>query len=150
MVIDQLQNAAKYYPTHPGFEAAFCFLQQAVRHEPEEGEYEISGLDVYAIVSCCEGKGAENAKLETHKTYIDIQFCLCGTDTIGWRAAADCTQPEGPHSSEKDIRFFADEPVSRFVLKDETFCVLYPEDAHAPLAGAGKCKKVVVKVRRLA
>jgi beta-galactosidase beta subunit len=56
---------------------------------------------------------------------------------------------EGTRSSydaEKDIVFFDDAPETWFRVPAGSFAVFFPEDAHAPLAGEGEVRKVIVKV----
>ena len=74
MIVDTLNEARSYFDMHPGMEAAFTFLRDAVRTDPEPGEYEIDGRDVYAIVQDCVAKEPEDVRLEAHKKYIDIQL----------------------------------------------------------------------------
>jgi beta-galactosidase beta subunit len=42
--------------------------------------------------------------------------------------------------------FFADRPETWAAVEPGSFVILYPQDAHAPLAGAGEIRKAVVKV----
>jgi len=146
MIIDTLSEARLYFNMHPGMEAAFAFLQDAVHTDPEPGEYEIDGRKVYAIVADCVAKEPEDIRLEAHKKYIDIQFALRGEDRIGWSPLNECTNVEHVYDSEIDVELYTDTPQDWFVLKADMFCVLFPQDAHAPLAGTGTSKKVVVKV----
>ena len=46
-------------------------------------------------------KEKENAKLETHKDYIDIQIPLSGTEIMGYTAAQDCLPVDAPYNAEK-------------------------------------------------
>lgn len=128
-------------------EAAFAFLQDAIKTDPEPGEYEIDSRDVYAIVADCVAKEPEDVRLEAHKEYIDIQFSLRGEDRIGWAPLNKCTNVDYVYDSENDVALYTDTPQDWFALKADRFCVLFPQDAHAPLAGAGPSKKIVVKVR---
>ena len=146
MIIDTLSEARLYFNMHPGMEAAFAFLRDAVHTDPEPEEYEIDGRDVYAIVSDCVAKKQEDVRLEAHKKYIDIQFALRGEDRIGWSPLNECTNVEQVYNSAKDVELYTDAPQDWFVLKAGIFCIFFPQDAHAPLAGTGSSKKIVVKV----
>ena len=146
MIIDTLSEARVYFDVHHGMEAAFAFLRDAIHADPEPGEYEIDGRDVYAIVADCVAKEPEDVRLEAHKKYIDIQFSLHGEDRIGWSPLSECTNVEQAYDSNNDVELYTDTPKDWFLLRDATFCVLFPQDAHAPLAGTGTSKKVVVKV----
>jgi biofilm protein TabA len=146
MIVDTLNEARSYFDMHPGMEAAFTFLRDAVRTDPEPGEYEIDGRDVYAIVQDCVAKEPEDVRLEAHKKYIDIQLSLHGEDRIGWSPLNECTNVDHVYDPANDVELYTDTPQDWFMLKAEVFCILLPQDAHAPLAGTGPSKKVVVKV----
>lgn len=148
MIIESLANAEKYYGLHKNFKAAFEYLNAQDLANMEVGKYEIAdGLK--AIVSDSNGKTAEVAaeKFECHNKNIDIQVCIRGNETIGWKPRTDCTQPKGEYNDEKDVLFYADAPDMHFSLKDGQFVIFYPEDVHAPMIGEGPIKKLVVKVR---
>ena len=148
MIIESLANAERYYGLHKNFKKAFEYLHAQDLANMEVGKYDIAdGLKV--IVSDGPGKTADTAaeKFECHNKNIDIQVCIRGNETIGWKPRTDCTQPKGEYSDEKDVLFYADAPDMHFSLKDGQFVIFYPEDVHAPMIGEGAIKKLVVKVR---
>ena len=65
---------------------------------------------------------------------------------MGWRPVAECVSPKTDYQAAHDIRFFNDAPSSWVSTPVGSFCIFFPEDAHAPLVGAGMIRKVVVKV----
>ncbi len=146
MVLDRLDNAARYARLHPGLDAAFAFLQRADLAELPPGRHEIASGWLYAMIIQGEGKGTEGAKMEVHRQWVDLQFVLSGGDVIGWRATAECAQPEGDFDEEKDCGMFGDAPAAWIAVPPGAYAILFPEDAHAPMAGGGPVHKVVVKV----
>ena len=146
MILDALSSAENYFHIHPGIKPAVEFISTALQTKPEPGEYEIDGRNIYAIVSSCRGKGKQGARLEIHKKYIDLQFCIKGEDVIGWSSLEKCAEPLDEYSKEKDVQFFNDAPGEWFSISGEHFCLLFPNDAHAPLAGEGNSEKIVVKI----
>lgn len=146
MIVDILRAAEYYFDVYPGLEAGFAFISDVFGTDIEDGEYEIDGRRVYAIVSSAEGVGEGSVRLEAHRKYIDIQVCLRGTDAIGWLPVDECTTVLDEYSEDKDIEFYGDEPLSWINLENNVFAIFFPHDAHAPLASIGKCRKVVVKV----
>ncbi len=87
MVIDRLENIEKYTLLHPLFEQAIYFLKSHDLHSLEIGKTELKGKDLLVNVAQTNPKEKENAKLETHKDYIDIQIPLSGTEIMGYTAA---------------------------------------------------------------
>ncbi len=146
MILDVLENAHRYLALHKGFAQAFEFLRRSDLQELPVDTYEIDGERVYAMVAKDPGRKKEDALLETHEKYIDIQLVLAGTDTMGWKPKSLCKQPAVEYDSETDIQFFEDEPDAWLPTQRGTFAIFFPEDAHLPLISSGQIHKVVVKI----
>jgi len=148
MVLDSLHNASRYRTLHPLFGKAFDYVMNSDIENMEVGTKEIAdGLKV--IVSKGLGKTTEVslAKFECHDKNIDIQICVNGLETIGWKPREKCVVPNGDYNPEKDVRFFSDQPDMFFQLTDGQFVIFYPEDVHAPMIGNDEIKKIVIKVK---
>ena len=146
MILDVLENAHRYLALHNGFAKAFEFLMRSDLKELPVDKYEIDGERVYGIVSKDPGRKKEDALLETHEKYIDIQLVLAGTDDMGWKPKSSCKHPSEEYDSEADIQFFADKPDAWLSTESGAFAIFFPEDAHMPLISLGQIHKVVVKV----
>lgn len=146
MILDILENAHRYLPLNKGFEKAVEFILRPDLKELPVGRYEIEGDLVYALVSRNPGRNKEDAQLETHDKYIDIQLVLAGTDNMGWKPRSLCKQPTVQYDQKADMRFYADEPDVWLSTGSGEFAIFFPEDAHMPLISSGHLHKVVVKV----
>jgi biofilm protein TabA len=148
MIVDTLTNSGTYAGLHKNFKAAFDYLKAQDLEALEIGTYAVAD-GIKAIVSEKDGVKAETAlqKFECHNKNIDIQLCIRGNETIGWKPRTDCSSQKGDYNEEKDVTFFNDAPDMYFNLKDGQFAIFYPEDVHAPMIGEGMIKKLVVKVR---
>mgnify|MGYP001340873343 FL=1 len=146
MILDVLENAHRYPALNKGFAGAMEFLLRPDLKELPIGRYEIDGDRVYAMVSRESGRRREDALLETHERYIDIQLVLAGTDDMGWKPKSLCRQPSGEYDPKNDIQFFADEPDAWLSVRSGAFVVFFPEDAHMPLISSRQLHKIVVKV----
>ena len=127
MVIDRLENIEKYTLLHPLFE--------------------LKGKDLLVNVAQTNPKEKENAKLETHKDYIDIQIPLSGTEIMGYTAAQDCLPVDAPYNAEKDITFFEGLAEDYIAVKPGMFAIFFPQDGHAPGITPDGVKKIIVKVK---
>jgi len=148
MIVDTLANAGTYSGLHKNLKAAFEYLQTQDLEAMEIGTHTIDdGFKV--IVSEKAGVTADTAcaKFECHNQNIDIQLCIRGNETLGWKPRASCTSPKGDYNEEKDVLFFNDTPDMYFGLKSGQFAIFFPGDVHAPMIGEGLIKKLVVKVR---
>lgn len=145
MILDTLENAAKYAGLKVGCSEAFGFLDQPGLADLPDGKYEISDELVYAVVARTQGRKVSEGKLEGHRKYLDIQYVISGEESMGWRPSNGLTQA-APYDDEKDLEFFEGAPESIIRVPPGSFAVFLPSDAHLPLIGEGPIHKVIVKV----
>jgi YhcH/YjgK/YiaL family protein len=148
MIVDTITNASKYFSLHPLFAKAFEYINTTdLANAPDEKSDISEGLK--AIFSNAAGKtlAAGLAKFECHDKNIDIQLCINGLETIGWKSRSTCVKPTSDYNEEKDVRFFSDDPDTFFQLTNGQFAIFFPEDVHAPMIGDGEIKKLVIKVK---
>ena len=146
MIIDTLSNVDKYFSLNPRFAAAFSYLGKPLVRRMDSVREELDGDRLIALVSRKIGKQQNEAKLEVHRKYIDIQFVLQGIDTMGWKPASDCSEVLAPYDEEKDIGFFADEPSMWCPVHSGSYVIFFPEDAHAPMVSNNEIYKIILKV----
>lgn len=149
MIVDTLQNAPKYFSVHRLFANAFAYINKTDLNNVEPGNYEIDGNSLKAIISNKKGKAAAESisKFECHNKYIDIQLCISGNETIGWKPREKCSIENGNYNEEKDVQLYSDTPDMYFQLTDGQFAIFFPEDVHAPMIGEDEIKKLVIKVK---
>lgn len=110
MILDTLENATQYQGLHPLFPRAFAFLQSENLEELPLERIDIDGDRLFAIVSRQTGRSTDEALLEAHRKYIDIQLVIGGEDRMGWKQTAACSNPTMDYSAERDVRLFDDQP----------------------------------------
>ena len=145
MILDHLDNWKQYASLHRGFARAFEFLARKDLASLAAGRDEVDGDRLYVVVVRADGVGREKAVLEAHRKYIDVQFCVSGTDEMGWRPTAQCAGSKG-FDAAKDLELFSDRPLAWATVAPGSFAVFFPADAHAPGGGTGALHKIVVKV----
>jgi biofilm protein TabA len=148
MIIDTIKNGSKYFSIHPLFAKAFEYIEQADLANAPDGKSDIAE-GIKAIYSNKPGTtaGASVARFECHDKHIDIQLCIKGVETIGWKPREKCVTENGGYNPEKDVRFYNEQPDMYFQLTDGQFVIFFPEDVHAPMIGEGEIKKLVIKVK---
>ena len=148
MIIDTISNAPRYFSLHPLFSKAFAFMEKTDLLKEPDGKMDI-GKGLKAIFSNKAGVPAEVsvAKFECHDHHIDIQVCIVGVETIGWKPRAACVTKNGDYNPEKDVQLYQEQPDMYFQLKGGQFAIFFPEDVHAPMIGEGDIKKLVIKVK---
>lgn len=144
MVIDRLENLEKYASLNPLFEKAIEYLKATDLNAQELGKVKLQGNDLVVNFSQTKPKTKEEAKLETHNQFIDIQIPLSGVEVMGYTAREDL--PESEYDADKDISFYAGLAESYIPVKPGMFAIFFPQDAHAPGISPDGVKKVIVKV----
>ena len=146
MILDTLANAGRYAALHPLFSQAFDYMRNNDLKSLANGRHAIHGEQLFAIVERVQARELEVAQLECHRQYIDIQLVLAGVDTMGWLPLAQCLQPVSAFNTDYDIQFFKDATDTWVTTPAGSFCIFFPDDAHAPLVGTGNIHKIVFKL----
>ncbi len=118
----------------------------------------VRGKDIYAVHRVYRPGPSGQARFETHRRYVDLQYVWSGMEDIYLLPPAELN-PLGPYNRKDDIRFYGPPPggdirvllrsASRLRMEAGRLAVLFPADAHAPsvsCGGRGPVAKTVVKV----
>lgn len=146
MILDSLENSGKYTAIHPRFKQAFDFLHNTDLLALPIGKIELDGTNLIIIVANQECKTSDEAKMETHNKYIDVQIPLTATETMGWIAGNKLKLPTAAYNQEKDVAFFSDKASNFLNVQPYEFAIFFPEDGHQPGIGEGNHKKIIVKI----
>ena len=151
MIVDRIENW-KSYPLGEAWELAFEFLQ-SLTPESEERRYELDGDSVFGIVMSYPTRKEtdDNAVLESHRKYVDIQMALVDSERIAIYPTQSLKEKTA-YDAERDVQFFQYEAPSpiQVGMYPGTFACLLPQDAHMPQlyteSPGTTVKKVVVKL----
>ncbi|RGN45762.1 MULTISPECIES: YhcH/YjgK/YiaL family protein [unclassified Bacteroides] len=147
MVVDTLDNLEKYTSLNPLFAQAIEYLKSTDLNTIETGtKVQLKGKDLVVNFAQTNPKTKEQAKLETHRDFIDIQIPLSGTEVMGYTPAKDCVPANAEYNAEKDITFFEGLAEDYIAVKPGMFAIFFPQDGHAPGISETGVKKVIVKV----
>lgn len=147
MILDTLINNLKYNSIHPYFARAFDFLLNNDLATLPVGKIALEGDELVVNVVDITGKTEAEAKMETHRDYIDIQVPVGQPETMGWKAAGALKHNTEPYDSEKDVAFFGDTATVLFKVQPYEFVVFFPEDGHQPGISSGTYRKIIVKIK---
>ena len=146
MILEKAIEADRYAVLHPLFARAFEFLRSGHVELLPDGRHEIEGDTLYAMIVRKPGLSRDQAVLEAHRRYIDIQYVIEGTDSIGWKCVRECRTVKKAYSPTDDCVLFADLPTSWSTVESGSLAIFFPADAHAPMVSEGLLHKAVVKV----
>ena len=148
MILDSIKNSERYLSLNPRFQKVFDFLKQHDAWTLPVGRNDIDGDELFVNVSELDLKPVEEALLEVHDKYIDIQVVFGGEELFGWSERCDCNKAQGEFDASRDVQFFTDIPQTVYAVREGQFTILFPEDAHAPMLGKGHVRKLIFKVLR--
>ena len=143
MIIDRIEEQERYYALHPDMELAFAFLAEAPDLEP--GRYELEN-GLFATVSEGITRPLSEVMLESHKMYIDLQYCISGGERMAWAHIQELNPTT--EETERDCYFYTGKSTAMSV-RPGMFYIMFPSDGHKP--GCHQLypkhyRKVVVKI----
>lgn len=132
---------------NPYYVKALEFIKNNDLNALDNGRHEIDGDNLYVNIVDSDMKTLQQARLEVHDKYIDVQVPLSKAETYGITPRSGCKEPDGEMNREKDIMFFKD-PVEVTITAQPGEAVTFDtETAHAPLIGEGRIHKAIFKVK---
>ncbi len=148
MIIDKLENAARYINVYKGIDKALAYLQTTDLDSLAPGKYAIDGDDVFAIVQEYNTLNVAGEQMEAHRKHIDVQYMIRGCEQVGL-ALFNGQATSKEYSETEDYMLFPDTPTFFATLDSGTFMIFFPTDLHMPcikITEAEPVKKVVIKV----
>ena len=141
---------ARYYHQNPKrWNKAFEFLNGQDLTTIKPGRYELEGADLFVNVDEYVSKNEEEALLEAHQKYADIQYVVSGEEKIGI-IPLNKTTVTTPYDPGKDVVFLDTDSIIYRKATPEKFFIFFPDDAHRPGVKINEniqVIKVVAKVR---
>ena len=130
------------------------YYQQALQYiadtdltELEPGKHLLDGDNLFVNIVDSQMKTPEQARLEVHDKYIDIQVPLSKAERFGVKPRNECKEPDGEFNAEKDILFYKDKDWTTITVEVGQAVTFDPDTAHAPLIGEGTIHKAIFKVK---
>ncbi len=133
--------------SNPYYQAALEYAKTHDLNALETGKHILDGENLFLNICDSAMKTPQQARLEVHDRYIDVQIPLSKDETFGVKARSECTQPDGEMNTEKDILFYNDPVEETVTVKAGEIIVFEPHQAHAPLIGEGTIRKAIFKVK---
>lgn len=146
MVIDNLKHLRDYESLHPLFAKAFDFIEQTDLNALEPGKIVLVENELIVNVNQIPPKTKEEAKLETHEEYIDIQVPISSVEVMGYTQRVDL--PEAEYDASIDMTLYEGVATDYITVKPGMFTLFFPEDGHAPGITPVGLKKIIIKVKK--
>ena len=150
MITDKLVNLKKYPEFAAYAEDMIAFAERVEKENLEDGRYELQGENLFALLQTYVTKNVEEARMETHKIYNDLQYVVSGKEMIFW-SPVDELEVEEDRTPEADLVFYKNDAAKGSnVLTAGMFGAYFPQDGHKPSVAAGEpaeVKKIVFKFK---
>ncbi|WP_050622555.1 YhcH/YjgK/YiaL family protein [Clostridium phoceensis] len=148
MIFTHRNDCDRYQGITPNLDVALRFIQATDLDALEPGKHSISGQDVWVRISDVTTKPEEEAVLEAHRDFLDIQMVLRGEEIIRCGFLGQMTHVTDT-CPDRDVSFYSG-PSQPITLTDGQLLILFPDDVHAPALAKGKpsvVRKALFKVR---
>jgi len=136
---------------HSVWKQAFDWIQKNASTRPSFGIHPIIGESMFANVMEYETALRPQARYESHRKYIDLQYTISGAELIEW-SLARTLRPDGGYDEDKDLQFYLPSDSRSVVhMLPNHFGIFFPQDAHMPKLQDGSEKsvyKLVIKIQR--
>ncbi|HEX4119628.1 MAG TPA: YhcH/YjgK/YiaL family protein [Verrucomicrobiae bacterium] len=143
-------DAFEFLKTSPTWRDAFNWLKTLSSNTPV-GVTELDGDRIYASVQRYDTLPAVQCRYESHRRYVDLQYCIGGGEIIDCCFSSELTT-DGDFNEKKDVQFYLPSPKGIPVrMSPGCFTVFFPSDAHAPKRRDevnSTVHKVVLKIDR--
>lgn len=139
MIYDSVDNLKTYREIH-ALTKVIDYIQANDLCKLAVGKYEIDGDRLYLMIQEYVTKNPEDARVETHERYIDVQIMLDGMEYMGYAPRSACGDPVETRPDE-DFWFY-DTEVRYYEMANNTCMILFPHDAHQPQVRYQENRKV--------
>ncbi|NBI32572.1 YhcH/YjgK/YiaL family protein [Enterorhabdus sp. P55] len=123
-------------------------MEQMLASNPEDGVYETNDW-LTVTVKRVSTDYAANRKLESHRKHVDIQWIIEGEEAIDI-ASVSSLSLETPYDPKEDVAFWERKAsMTRVVLREGSYVVLYPKDAHMPCIAVSEPAAIRVAIGKV-
>lgn len=144
---DPVAFATQYARNKALWDKAFLFLKNRNLSALPVGDYVIEDGRCWATVSEYIPKTADQANLESHERFIDLQYTLWGNEKMG--LAGTEAKVRTPYNEKRDVAFYIPEKIAYFATSADCFFLFFPGDKHQPSVLNGppaQSRKIVIKI----
>lgn len=134
MIYGRLDLEGTYAPLlgQPVWLEAFRWLK-AMPPDLAPGIYHLCGDEMFVNVHGYETKARESCRYESHRRYIDLQYCIRGAELLEWHPITALV-PIDAYDHVKDVIHYSPpaKPDAQVRLSPGSFAIFFAEDGHMP------------------
>ena len=148
MILDTLDRLESYGNISPLMDKVLDFFRKTDLSTLKPGRIELQGDDLFVNVNRQDAQTRQEARIEAHKEYIDIQVPISCDEEMGFISAPFMPAPSEPYSADRDVAFFPGQCDTYLNVRRGMFTVFFPGEGHAPAITKDGILKLIVKIRK--
>ena len=148
MILDTLDRLESYGYISPLMGKVLEFFRTTDLSTLQPGRIVLQGDDLFVNVNRQGAQTRDEAPIEAHKEYIDIQVPISSDEEMGFISAPYMPAPSKPYSVEKDVAFYPGLCDTYLNVRKGMFTVFFPGEGHAPAITRDGILKLIVKIRK--
>ena len=148
MILDTIDRLENYGYISPLMDKVVEFFSTTDLSVLEPGRIVLQGNDLFVNVNRQGAQTRQDAPIEAHQEYIDIQVPISCDEEMGFVSAPFLAAPSVPYSAEKDVAFYPGLCDTYLNVRKGMFTVFFPGEGHAPAITESGVLKLIVKIRK--
>jgi YhcH/YjgK/YiaL family protein len=148
--VDAQEFYKQYQANKAVWDKVFRFLKYHNLDTLAVGKHPIDGDNAYASITYGPSKTLDEAKWESHRKYIDLQYVIKGEEKIEV-APVNTATVITPYDETRDAANYTADG-TYYIAMPGTFYLFFPQDAHRPnikVDGYDLVKKLVIKIKAI-
>ena len=147
MLLDRLENIGKYRDCIPMLDKVMEFFDRTDFSALKPGRIVLDGDNLYVNVQFINPQTREQAPLESHVDYIDIQVPVSADEEMGFTPGCLLAPASVPYDRTKDVAFYPGLSDTYLQVRKGMFTVFFPGEGHAPAITSEGVFKFIVKIK---
>jgi len=148
MILDTLDRLKEYGYISPFMDKVVEFFSNTDLSALQPGRIDLQGDDLFVNVNRQGAQTRNEAPIEAHREYIDIQVPISSDEEMGFLPAPFLPAPSKPYSAERDVTFYPGLCDTYLNVRKGMFVVFFPGEGHAPAITKDGILKLIVKIRK--
>ncbi len=148
MILDTLDRLESYGYISPLMDKVLDFFRKTDLTTLKPGRIDLQGDDLFVNVNRQDAQTRDEAPIEAHQEYIDIQVPISSDEEMGFISAPFMPAPSKAYNADRDVAFYPGLCDTYLNVRKGMFVVFFPGEGHAPAITRDGILKLIVKIRK--
>ncbi len=148
MILDTLDRLECYGYISPMMDKVLDFFRKTDLATLKPGRIDLQGDDLFVNVNRQDAQTRDEAPIEAHQEYIDIQVPISSDEEMGFISAPFMPAPSKAYNADRDVAFYPGLCDTYLNVRKGMFVLFFPGEGHAPAITRDGILKLIVKIRK--